>query len=115
MIKRSAISMFLGNVIIFLVLYIYFDQGMAISFLFSSMLLLINYVGLAVMWKYIILREKAGLAALVALIKYPIIGLSIFWAGRQPWMNSIGIAIGICAFLIIIVLNLLINKDSKNS
>ncbi len=114
MIKKSAISMFLTSGIIFLILGIYFSSGMAISFLFSSMLLLINYVVLAVMWKYIILRQKTGLAALVALIKYPIIGLSIYWAGQQPWMNSIGITIGICAFLIIIVLSLLIYKDRKN-
>lgn len=106
--------MFLVNGIIFAVLAFYFNSAVAISFLFSSMLLLINYVGLAIMWKIIISSQKAGLAALVALIKYPIIGFSIFWAGRQPWMNSIGITIGICAFLINIVLTLLILKDRKN-
>ncbi len=114
MIKKSAISLFAANGVIFVVLGIYFNSAMAISFLFSSMLLLINYVVLAIMWKHIILRQKAGLAALVALIKYPIIGISIYWAGKQPWMNSIGITIGICAFLFIIVLTLLIDKDRKN-
>ncbi|MBC7458443.1 MAG: hypothetical protein H7235_09205 [Bdellovibrionaceae bacterium] len=114
MIKKSAITMFLANGLIFIVLGMYFNSGMAISFLFSSTLLLINYVVLAVMWKYIILRQQAGLAALVALIKYPLIGISIYWAGRQAWMNSIGITIGICAFLIIIVLSSLIHKDRKN-
>ncbi len=114
MIKKSAITMFLANAIIFFILGVYFNSSMAISFLFSSMLLLANYVGLALMWKFIILRQKAGLAGLIALIKYPIIGLSIYWAGRQPWMNPIGITIGICAFLIIIVLSLLIYKDRKN-
>jgi hypothetical protein len=114
MIKKSSISLFLANGIIFVALGMYFNSAMAISFLFSSSLLLINYVVLAVMWKYIILRQQAGLAALVALIKYPIMGISIYWAGRQSWMNSIGITIGICAFLIIIVLTLLIHKDRKN-
>ena len=106
--------MFLESGIIFAVLFFKLNSAVAISFLFSSMLLLINYIGLAVMWKRIISRQNAGLAALVALIKYPIIGLSLFWAGRQPWMNSIGITIGICAFLINIVLTLLILKDRKN-
>ncbi|MBC7752777.1 MAG: hypothetical protein H7Z71_00970 [Moraxellaceae bacterium] len=114
MIKKSAIMMSLANGIIFIILGFYFNSPMAISFLFSSMLLLINYVGLAIMWKIIITQRKAGLAALVALVKYPLIGISIFWAGRQPWMNSIGITIGICAFLINIVLTLLILRDRKN-
>lgn len=115
MIKKSAIALFLANGLIFLILGLSFNSGMAISFLFCSTLLLINYVVLAVMWRYIILRQKAGLAALVALIKYPIMGISIYWAGRQPWMNSIGITIGICAFLIIIVLTLLINRDGQET
>jgi len=114
MIKKSAMSLFLANGLIFVGLFMYFGAPMAISFLFSSTLLLINFVVLATMWKYIIVHQKAGLVALVALIKYPLIGISIYWAGKQPWMNSIGISIGICAFLIIIVLSLLINKDSKN-
>ena len=113
MIKKSALGMFLANGIIFIILGFYFNSSMAISFLFSSTLLLVNYVGLAIMWKIIISQKRSGLAALVALIKYPVIGISIFWAGRQPWMNSIGITIGICAFLINIVLTLLILKDSK--
>jgi hypothetical protein len=113
MIKKSAMSLFLANGLIFIGLFVFFGAPMAISFLFSSTLLLINYVVLAMMWKYIIVYQKAGLAALVALIKYPLIGISIFWASKQSWMNSIGISIGICAFLIIIVLSLLINKDSK--
>lgn len=114
MIKKSALALFLANGLIFIGLFVYLGAPIAISFLFSSTLLLINYVVLAMMWKYIIVYQKAGLAALVALIKYPLIGISIYWAGKQPWMNSIGISIGICAFLIIIVLTLLINKDSKN-
>jgi hypothetical protein len=114
MIKKSAISLFLANGFIFIGLFMYFGAPMAISFLFSSTLLLINFVVLATMWKYVIVYQKSSLVALVALIKYPLMGISIYWAGKQPWMNSIGISIGICAFLIIIVLSLLINKDSKN-
>lgn len=114
MIKKSAISLFMANGLIFMALFIYFGPPMAISFLFSATLLLINFVVLAVMWKYIMKTGKAGVPALVALIKYPLIGVSIFWAAKQPWMNSIGIAIGICAFLLIIVLTLLITKDRKN-
>lgn len=113
MIKKSALLMLTISGIIYFILYKLMSTSIALSFLFSSMLLLANYVILAVMWKYIIQQQKAGLAALVALIKYPLMGIFIFWAGRQPWMNSIGIAIGICAFLIIIVLTLLITKDRK--
>ena len=113
MIKKSAISLLIASGIIFFILKTYFSLPMAISFLFSSMLLLFNYVVLAVMWNYIITRHQVGLAALVALIKYPLIGIAIYLAGQQPWMNYIGIAIGICAFLIVIVLTLLINKDRR--
>ena len=108
MLIKSAISLFLVNGIIFMILGMHFNPSVAISFLFCASLLTVNFVGLALMWWYTISYQKAGLPTLIAIIKYPLIGFSIYWAGKKPWINEVGIIIGVCSFPIIIVVTLLI-------
>lgn len=115
MIKNLALSLLIVDMIVFSVLSFFFDDSLSKSFLFSSLLLLINLVGLALMWKVVLIYKKSALVTLVALIKYPLIGLSIYWAGRQSWINANGVVIGICSFLIIIVVTVLINLKIKKA
>lgn len=115
MIKTVAASLITFNLLIFLSLNYLGHNNMALSFFFVSTLLLLNFIGLVLMWRAILIYRKTNLVVLSALIKYPLLGLSIFWAGRQPWINAIGIVIGICAFLIIIVVSVLIHLRFKKS
>lgn len=113
MIKISAIILLVVNTLLFFGLKFYWGDQLALSFLFSSALLLVNYVVLAMMWRAVLIYKKTALVTLVALIKYPLIGFSIFWAGQQSWLDTRGIVIGICAFLIIIVVSVLTFKSKK--
>lgn len=114
MIKNSATAFLIVTLLVYAVLQMVFQEtDVAYSFLFISVLLLVNYMGLSIMWKHVLVSKKTGAAPVFALLKYPLIAVAIFWAGRQPWINYWGIAIGICSFLIIIVITLLI-KNSSN-
>jgi hypothetical protein len=110
MIKKLAIAQLIFFIIIYVILTINYTDAMATSFAFSSGLLWLNLLGLAFLWKIVTAFHKPGLATFIGLIKYPIIGLSIFWAAKQPWINPLGITIGVCAFLISIVLTVLLNR-----
>ena len=107
MIKKMAITLLLVSLGVFSILYFLEQPNVAWSSLFSSGLLLVNFIGLSFMWKFIVIQRSAGGGILLALLKYPIIGIAIFLASRQPWMNALGVVIGICEFLIIIVLSVL--------
>jgi hypothetical protein len=115
MIKKLAVFMFIIDIFIYVFLKLKMNSDVAFSFLFCAGILWINLVGLALIWKFVISFHLTGLAVLFTFIKYPLIGFSIFWASKQQWINSLGIVIGICAFLIIIVLSVLLNKIGKTA
>lgn len=81
------------------------------SFIF--ILLLVNTVLVFFSWKFIIKLQKPGIATFLGLIKYPIIGLSIYWASLQKWVNPIGVVIGVCAFIISIVVTVILKKHIR--
>lgn len=114
MIKKVAIVLLAANFILYFILKFKVDSNVAASFLFCAFLLWINFVGLAVIWKLVISFHQTGLAVLMTVIKYPLIGISIFWASKQAWINSLGIVIGICAFLLIIVTTVLLNRSNQS-
>lgn len=114
MIKKIALVLLIFNLFLYGFLKIKMHENIATSFLFCSSMLWINLIGLAVISKIVISFHKTSLAVLITLLKYPLIGISIFWASKQTWINSIGIVIGICAFLIIIVLTVLLDRNGES-
>lgn len=116
MIKKSAVALLIVTLLAYAFLQIVLQEAeVAYSYLFVSMLLLINYLGLSMMWRHVFVRRKSGAVTVFALLKYPLIATAIFWAGRQTWINTLGVLIGICSFLVIIVVTLLIKNSSKKT
>lgn len=114
MIKNSAICGTIFSILVSIGIS-FVNINVAYSALFSSLLLIINMVGLAFIWKYVSGYNSPKMGVFIGIMKYPLMGFAIFWASKQSWVNSIGIAIGVCEFLIIIVLTVLLKNAKKNN
>lgn len=112
MIKNIAFFGILFSLLVSFILSFH-SLSMAYSALFSSFLLIANMVGLSFIWGYLVFYQSVKKALFIGLIKYPLLIFSIFWASKKSWMNSVGITIGICEFIIIIVLTVVFKNLRK--
>jgi hypothetical protein len=112
MAKKLALIASTAVVVFYVLIQHLLGSKTADSFLFAYLLLILNTLMLSLTWILNLNRYHKLISVLVTFLKYPIILLSIIWASKQKWMDPMGIVIGVCAFIIIIVTTVLIRKRS---
>lgn len=102
------------SIALFIVLYLLIqgilNTSSANSFAFSYVLLIFNTLMISMTWVLNLSKINKLISVFITFCKYPIILFSIFWASQQKWIEPIGLAIGVCAFLIIIVITVGLRK-----
>lgn len=110
MIKKFAIISFTLTILTYTLLSQFLNTNVANSFLFVITLLCLNVFLISLTWIIKLNNVHKVFALLITLLKYPAFVFSIIFVSQQKWINSMGIVIGICEFLIIIVVTVLTRK-----
>jgi hypothetical protein len=100
MINLVAISVALFTLILSLVCFFVFNVDTGLSCLFGGALMMINMLGLALLWRLIFSKKSIALAILVIIFKFLILGL-ILWNLRQAeWIKPIGFVLGLSSLVL---------------
>lgn len=70
-----------------------------LSFLVGGLLIFVNFVFLSSGWSLIFKKKLIALAVLLIVIKYAILGIIIYHAVRDSWVEPVWFALGISSFV----------------
>lgn len=104
MIKKTTYIVLAVAVITFIFEYLFLSPLVAWNALITVLIFLVNMLLLAFIWSKMLDEKPKTTAFLLAFVKYPALGLLIFLAAQTGKINPLGIALGICEFLLSIVL-----------
>lgn len=110
MIKCSAIISLVFSILIALGLYFKFGPEMAFSCLFGGVIILLNLLGLWIVWKFIFSKKSIALAVLVIIFKYVILGLILWNLNQIQWMRPLGFILGLSSLMFGVVCAALFKK-----
>ncbi len=72
--------------------------------------MLINLLGLWILWKFIFSKKSIALVLLVIIFKYLILGLILWNLNRIPWMQPLGFILGLSSLVFGILTMLVLKK-----
>lgn len=110
MIKITAIYTFIFSILLAAVLYYVSSSEMAWSCLFGAAVMLLNLLGLWILWKFIFSKKSIALAVLVIIFKYLILGLILWNLNQIQWMRPIGFISGLSSLMFGVVCAALLKK-----
>lgn len=90
------------------------SNQMSLSALVVHLLLILNLVGLWVMWRMVFQKKSIALGVVVIILKYPLLGYLVLQISRQSWFDSVGVIIGLSLFVVSIVCATLFKPEFKN-
>lgn len=99
MIKNIAIVNLILTFCICALFLIFLNQNVAISCLVTSILLIINLVGLYIFWRIVFFKKSIALGLLIIIFKYPLIAFCLWQMSRQSWVQPVGILASMLLFL----------------
>lgn len=89
----------------------FFGSGqMAFSGVITHLLLILNMLGIWLIWRIVFEKKSIALGVVVIILKYPLLGYLVVQMSRQSWFNSIGVLIGFISFVLSIVLVTVLRK-----
>jgi hypothetical protein len=74
------------------------------TLLVFMLVLLLNLLVLAYLWKRIFLQKSVGLTVMIIIFKYPILAYILWQMSRSIWFRPIGLLAAILAFVAAVVL-----------
>lgn len=110
MIKNIAILSFLTAAATSLIPLIVGKQEVALTAFVSHLLLVVNMLGIWLIWSVVFKKKSVALGVAIIILKYPILGYIVVQVSRQNWFNSFGLIIGFSSFVFSIVLAALLRK-----
>ncbi len=110
MIKKIAVLSVLTAVFVALITWILAKQDIALTAFVCHLLLVMNMLGLWLIWRVVFEKKSVALGVAIIILKYPILGYIVIQVSRQNWFNSIGLVIGFSSFVFSIVLAALLRK-----
>lgn len=110
MIKISAAASFLFSICLSLLLYFTSDWETSLSCLFGGAVMLLNLLGLWIVWKFIFSKKSIALAVLIIIFKYVILGLILWNLNQIQWMRPIGFVVGLSSLMFGVVCAALFKK-----
>lgn len=112
MIKKIAINSLIFGGLSSGLLWFIGSVNTAISSFSILVLLLINLLLVALTWKIALFGQSKLLAGIMTLMKVPLIVLLIYALFKLNWLSPMGIVLGVCEFLLIIVSVVILNKKN---
>lgn len=82
----------------------------AFSCLLGSAMMLINLLGLWILWTFIFSKKSIALAVLVIIFKYLILGLILWNLNQIQWMRPVGFIIGLSSLLLGVISAIIFKK-----
>lgn len=110
MIKKIAVLSVLTGILVGLIAWIFAKQEIALTAFVCHLLLVINMLGLWLIWRVVFEKKSVALGVAIIILKYPILGYIVVQVSRQNWFNSFGLVIGFSSFVFSIVLAALLRK-----
>jgi hypothetical protein len=87
------------------------SRKVELTVLITHLLLILNMLGIWLIWRVIFQKKSVALGLAVIILKYPLLGYLVIQMSRQPWFSSIGVLIGFMSFVVSIVLVALLKKN----
>ncbi|WP_409478644.1 hypothetical protein [Pseudobdellovibrio sp. HCB154] len=104
MIKKIAIISLLTAVVTGLATWFFGKPTMAGTAVICHLLLILNLLGIWLIWRVVFEKKSVALGVVVIILKYPLLGYIVIQMSRQSWFDSIGLLIGFLSFVFSIVL-----------
>lgn len=111
MIKKIASLSLLTAIIAGLATWFFATGPMAFTAVLCHLLLIVNLLGIWVIWRVVFEKKSVALGVVVIILKYPLLGYIVIQMSRQSWFNSIGVLIGFLSFVVSIVLGALLKQS----
>jgi hypothetical protein len=103
MIKKIAATQFVLSLVTAIGLLIFMNEKVAISCAATSVLLIVNLIGLYLLWRVVFFKKSIALGLLIIIFKYPLIAFCLWQMSKQSWVQPIGILVAMLLFLISVV------------
>ena len=103
MIKTIAVAQLLSGLLTSVGLFIFMNEKVAISCAVTSVLLIVNLIGLYIFWRVVFFKKSIALGLLIIIFKYPLIAFCLWQMSKQTWVQPIGILVSMLLFLFSVV------------
>jgi hypothetical protein len=113
MIKIIAFLILIYTGLGFILAEIYLDSGFSISLLIGGLLMLVNLLGLAFIWRLIFSKKSIALAVVVIIFKYVILGTVLWSFASHKWLKPLGLVVGLGSLIFAILLATIIKSFTK--
>lgn len=104
MIKKIAIISLLMALMSSGLSWLFLGYNLAITAFIGHFLLVVNLLGMYLIWSVLVKKKSIALGVGLILFKYPILGYVVVKLAKQNWFNSFGVFLGFFTFLLSIVL-----------
>lgn len=112
MIKKIAIISLLTALAAGLATWFFGKPAMASTAVVCHLLLILNLLGIWLIWRVVFEKKSVALGVVVIILKYPLLGYIVIQLSRQSWFDSIGLLIGFLSFVLSIVFVALLKQKS---
>ena len=110
MIKVAALGTAFFGFLISAFCYFRYGFEFSLSCLFGMGIMLINLLGLWILWRLIFSKKSIALVLLVIIFKYLILGLILWNLNQIQWMRPLGFILGLSSLVFGILTTLVIKK-----
>lgn len=110
MIKKIATLSLVTAIIAALIPWYFSKPEVALTAFVCHLLLIVNLLGIWVIWRVVFEKKSVALGVVVIILKYPLLGYIVVQISRQDWFNSFGLIIGFSSFVFSIVLVALLRQ-----
>lgn len=115
MIKTIALFLLGYTLLLSVVLFFTNDQESALSCLFGGLLMLVNLLGIYLLWHLVFSKKSIALAVFVIIFKYLILGVVLWKLANVSWMKPIGLILGLSTLVFAILSTTLIKSFVKTN
>ena len=103
MIKLTAALIVVFSLMLSAPLYYYQGSAASISCIIGGALMLVNLVGLYVVWDRIFAKKSIAIAVLGILVKYVVLGYMFWSLSSSTWLHPLGFVLGLSTLLFAIL------------
>lgn len=110
MFKKSSYILLITALIVFVICKYTLGDKIAYTMFVTSFVLILNLLGLYLLWSLVIQKKSIALGVGIIILKYPLLGYIVYQMAQQKWFHSMGIFVGFVTFVFSIVLAALLRR-----
>lgn len=115
MIKFTAIAVAIFTALFSIALYFYGGGEMAVSCLFGGTIMVVNLLGIYLLWHLVFAKKSIALAVFVIIFKYLILGAVLWNLASVAWIRPVGLVLGLSTLVLGILSTTLIKVFVKTN